>query len=309
MTGKTLLRALTLAALSTLVSTTTALAHGGEHHHEMDVAVQFQAVAGAKAVNCSTPIANLGTTGVTARLQDLRFYVSSVRLVRKNGTTVPLTLGANDAFNYTKGPSRVTLLDFENGKGACATEGDKATNTAIEGTVPEGDYVGVRMYVGVPFALNHTDIVGAPRPLDLAAMSWAWQYGRKFVKIEVSDPAGATGTWKDETFFVHLGSTGCYGNPGADEIGCSVSNRVALRFARFNPETQKIALDVRALLAGNDVTVNRADAPGCMSEGADPECAGVMRTGFALDWKADGSGTGQPLNHGLSQTVFRVRPR
>ncbi|MBJ7456904.1 MAG: metallo-mystery pair system four-Cys motif protein, partial [Thermoleophilia bacterium] len=153
------------------------------------------------------------------------------------------------------------------------------------------------------------DIVGAPRPLDLAAMSWAWQYGRKFAKIEVSDPAGAAGTWKDETFFVHLGSTGCYGNPGADEIGCSVSNRVALRFARFNPATQKIALDVRALLAGNDVTVNRADAPGCMSEGADPECDGVMRTGLALDWKAGGSGTGQPVGNGLGQTVFRVRPR
>ena len=71
----------------------------------------------------------------------------------------------------------MTLIDLENGTGACATDGDKATNTVIRGTVPDGDYVGIRMYLGVPFALNHTDIVGAPRPLDLAAMSWSWQYG------------------------------------------------------------------------------------------------------------------------------------
>lgn len=291
-------------------------AHPG-HHHDEDVAIRFAAVAGTAPVSCAQPIAGLGTTSATARLRDLRFYISNVRLITARGRAVPVT-PARNAFNATKGANRTTLIDLENGAGACAGEGDRRTNAVVRGTVPEGDYVGARMYMGVPFPLNHSDIVGAPAPLSLAGMAWSWQSGRKFAKIELVDPAGPGGgahhqvanAWSTPGFFVHLGSTGCTGNPATGATtDCTGSNRMAIRFNRFDPAKQKIAIDLKALAAGNDITVNRAGAPGCMSGGTDPECDGVMRVAMGLDWKADGTGTGQPVNHGAHQTLFRVIPR
>ena len=73
----------------------------------------------------------------------------------------------------------------------------------------------------------------------------------------------------------------------------------------FDPTAQKIAVDLQALLAGTDITVNRAGAAGCMSGGTDPECPNVFRS-MAIDWKADGTGTGQPIAGGASQTLFRA---
>lgn len=297
---------------------TAASAHGG-HTHTEKVQLRFAAVAGATPVSCGTPIGGLGTGAVTAQLQDLRFYISNVRMVRRNGTSVPLTLTGDEDDNLTRAGNRTTLIDLENGKGFC-TEGDKATNAVISGTVPEGDYVGARMYLGVPFPLNHTDITTAPAPLDLTAMDWSWQSGRKFAKIEVVDPEGPGGghmmmgtaradAWTSKAFLVHLGSTGCTGNPASGAtVGCSRSNRASIALKRFDPASQKIAVDLRALLAGNDVTVDRGGAPGCMSGGTDPECAGVFDA-LQIGWKADGTGSGRPIDRGLQQTVFRAIPR
>ncbi len=73
-----------------------------------------------------------------------------MRLVRKNGTSVPLTLDGEQGLQPHPGRQRgPRLIDLENGKGFC-TEGDKAVNPVITGTVPKGDYVGARMYMGVP---------------------------------------------------------------------------------------------------------------------------------------------------------------
>ena len=170
---------------------TAASAHGG-HAHTTKVQLRFAAVSGATPVACGRPIAGLGTGGTTAQLQDLRFYISNVRLVRANGSSVPITLTGDEDYNLTRGGNRTTLIDLENGRGLC-TEGDRATNSVISGTVPRGRYVGARMYLGVPFPLNHTDITTAPAPLDLTSMDWSWQSGRKFAKIELVDPGGRRG--------------------------------------------------------------------------------------------------------------------
>ena len=77
------------------------------------------------------------------------------------------------------------------------------------------------------------------------------------------------------------------------------------KLASFNPSTQKIAVDVKALVAGTNITVNQAGAAGCMSGGTDPECLHVFES-LAIDWKADGTGTGQPINGGAAQTLFKV---
>ena len=248
----------TLAAAGLVAGATAggAAAHAG-HHRTMKVTLRFAAVAGPNPVTCGTPVAGLGTTAATARLQDLRFYISNVRLTRRNHTSVPLTLARSNAYNLTAGGNRVSLIDLEDGRGAC-TQGDAAVNATISGTVPAGTYVGAKMYMGVPFALNHTDLTAAKAPLDLAAMNWSWQSGRKFAKVELVTPDGAAGTWASKAFLVHLGSTGCTGDPAAGTTAsCARSNRAAIRLARFDPAKQRIAVDVAALVAGNDVTANR----------------------------------------------------
>jgi uncharacterized repeat protein (TIGR04052 family) len=291
-------------SIAALVAT-LGLAACGSDDGPQAVAIEFGAFSGTTAIKCGTAVAGLGSGAVTAQVKDFRFYVTNVRMVKADGTEVPLTLGANDDWNLTVNNDRVTLIDLEDGSGSC-TEGTAATNTSVKGTVPAGDYVGVKMTMGVPFAFNHSDYASATRPLDVQAMAWSWQSGRKFAKIEVTDPDGATGTWASKTFNFHLGSTGCTGNPASGQtVSCTAPNRMNFGFASFDPTTQKVAVDVKALLAGTDITVNKASAPGCMSGGTDPECLRVFES-LAIDWKADGSGSGLPISGGAAQTLFRA---
>ena len=153
--------------------------------------------------------------------------------------------------------------------------------------------------------MNHTDWANpttTKAPLDIQSMAWNWQGGRKFAKIEVTNPA-----WTSPTFNFHLGSTGCIGNPatGTQVSSCSAPNRMDVKFATFDPVTQKIAVDIKPLLDGTNVTINQAAATGCMSGGTDPECLNVFKA-LAIDWKADGTGTGLPINGGAAQTLFRT---
>lgn len=296
------------------------------------IALTFAAVAGADPVNCgSTNIAGLGTGKVGGALKDLRFYIANVKLVTAAGAEVPLALGANDDWNATLGSDRVTLIDLEDKTGACA--GTVAMNSVVKGTVPAGDYVGVKLAMGVPFAMNHTDqgagLEVTPAAINNAVnpgMAWSWAGGRKFAKIEVTDPlaaspSGTAGKWSAPTFNMHLGSTNCTGtNPAAGQVDrCSEPNRMEFGFAAFNPASQKIVVDIRALLKDNDVTTNVASAPGCMSGLTDPECTGVftaLQIGFngqapvgasyTVGKVGDASNYGLPINGGAAQTVFKV---
>lgn len=269
------------------------------------LSIEFAAVAGSTPAKCGTAVSGLGSGAIDAQIKDLRFYIANVNLVKADGTLVPLTLAANDDWNFTKDGQSLTLIDLEDATGACSG-GTTATNATIKGTVPAGSYTGVQLTMGVPFALNHSDYATATKPLDVQAMAWSWQSGRKFAKIEVSDPAGTAGTWTAKTFNVHLGSTGCTGNPASGEtVSCKAPNRMSFSLGSFNPDTQKIAVDLKALLAGNDITRNAAGAAGCMSGGTDPECAKVFES-MAIDWKTDGSGTGLMLAGGASQTLFKA---
>ena len=248
------------------------------------VAIDFAAVAGNAVINCGSDLTSLGTTNASGTLKDLRFYISNVKLVKSDGSEAALTLGNTDNFNATKGADSVTLIDLEDKTGSCA--GTTALNTSIKGTVPAGDYVGVKMTLGVPFSMNHTDqsadVSVTPAVINNAVnpgMAWSWAGGRKFTKIEVTNAA-----WTAPTFTVHLGSTGCTGtNPAAGQVdSCDRPNRLDFGFTSFNPEAQKVAVDVQALLSANDVTVNAAGSPGCMSGATDPECSAIFDA-FGLD--------------------------
>lgn len=282
----------------------TAAAHGGETH---TVNIRFAAVAGKTPVACGKAIPGLGTPATTAQLADLRFYVSDVKMLRSDGRAVTVKLDPNSRYRVTRKGAGVTLIDLENGRGLCK-EGTPGVNPLVRGTVPHGTYVGAQMTVGVPFALNHSDVPAAPAPLNIDAMAWSWQAGRKFAKIEVADPAGPTGTWSEKTFMVHLGSTGCEGNPASGQtVRCRASNRAAVRLARFNPQRQQIAVDLRGLLSGSDIKVNKAAAPGCMSGPTDPECGPIFRA-LGINWLASGNGTGRSPS-GPTQRLFRVIAR
>jgi uncharacterized repeat protein (TIGR04052 family) len=152
--------------------------------------------------------------------------------------------------------------------------------------------------------MNHTDHTAdlsvTPAVINNAVhpgMAWSWAGGRKFTKIEVTNS-----TWTAPTFNVHLGSTGCTGtNPAAGQVDtCSRPNRVDFGFASFNPITQKVAVDVKALLSGNNVTVNGGGPTGCMSGNTDPECGEIFKA-LSLDLTA-----GTTLNGGLNQRLFKV---
>lgn len=294
----------------------TLTACGGGDDGPQAVEIQFAAMAGNTAIGCGSTVTGLGSTAATGNVKDFRFYISQVKMVRADGVEVPLTLPANDSWNFTAGSDSVTLVDLENASGDCPTAtGTTGTNAVVKGTVPAGTYTGVKMTMGVPFSMNHTDWANpttTKAPLDIQAMAWNWQGGRKFAKIEVTDPlasaaAGTAGKWASPTFNFHLGSTGCIGNPatGTQVSSCTAPNRMEFKFASFNPSTQKVAVDIKPLLDGTNVTINQAAATGCMSGGTDPECLNVFKA-LAIDWKADGTGTGLPINGGATQTLFRA---
>lgn len=156
------------------------------------VTISFAAQANGKDVKCGAvnSIDNLGTSNKTAEIQDLRFYIND------KGQAVAVTLDKNDYQNYG-----VALLDFEDATGACSA-GTAQTYTAITGKINTGNYKGIQFVLGVPdtgldstgktVALSHTETTSMSAPLDIAAMAWSWQGGRKFVKIEVNPIGGVT---------------------------------------------------------------------------------------------------------------------
>ncbi len=263
------------------------------------IAIDFAAKAGTQDVACGTPITGLGNGKVSAELHDLRFYVSNVALLNDKDEAVAVTLDVNDW--QTK---EVALIDLEDGTGACADAGTKATNLQIKGTVPAGNYKGVKLTVGVPSSLNHTDYAVATKPMDVQALAWSWQAGRKFAQIEVNPVGGVARpapAAAGKTFYVHLGSTGCTGNPVTGEtVSCARPDRMDFTFSRFNVATQKVVLDLAALYTGTNLNEDLGGAQGCMSGATDPECDAIFKV-MKIDLV-----TGKSIDNGSGQTLFRT---
>lgn len=259
---------------------------------QQPLSISFALTANGKPARCGAPLGPLGVGKTAATLRDARFYVQDVAVIDAAGKTVPLALTVN-AWQT----ANVALLDFEDGSGGCVG-GTKATNGAVTGTVPVGTTVaGLSFTVGVPPALNHSSTEKAPAPLDSAALGWSWQAGRKFIKVEV-DPAGGVAKpdgGKAPSWYVHLGSTGCVGNPAnGDSVACARSNRVPVTIAAFDPSRQAVALDLSSLFQGSALTKDQGGAIGCMSGPTDADCGPIFaRLGLSL---ADG----KPVEPGRS---------
>ena len=266
------------------------------------VSIAFAAKAGQADVRCGSPIAALGTGATAAELRDLRFYVSEIALVTDQDVAVPVALTPSNWQTDT-----VSLIDLEDATGACAEAGTALTHATIDGAVAPGTYTGIRFTIGLPPALNHSDYAVAAAPLDVQAMAWSWQAGRKFLQIEV-DPIGGLArpspAAPGKSFYTHLGSTGCLGNPVSGEtVTCARSNRMAFHAHDFDQASQRIVIDLATLLANSNLAADGGGAPGCMSGGTDPECAPIFS---ALKIDLD---SGQPIDDGHGQTLFRVEAK
>ena len=267
-----------------------------------DVAIEFAAQAGGQPVRCGQPLSALGKTSATADLRDLRFYISAVALIDAAGRTVPVQLARSDW--QTDG---VTLIDLADGNGPCVSN-SPLTNTRLVGQVPVGEYRGLRFTVGVPHAQNHSDYATAVRPLDVQAMAWSWQAGRKFMQVElqpaggVARPAGNAAPGR--AFLFHLGAAGCKGNPVSGEtVACERPNRMDVRLEDFDAARERVVLDLGALYAGSDVRRDGGGALGCMSAHTDPECRPLFQA-LGMDLAS-----GRSLDAGARQSVFRAAPR
>jgi hypothetical protein len=109
------------------------------------VTLQFRGTVGNQAFQCDKTY-SIGTPATAVNPADFRFYVSDIALIDTQGRTVPVTLQQDQKWQH----QNVALLDFENKTGMC-TNGTTETNDRIVGTVPTGNYKGVKFTLGVPF--------------------------------------------------------------------------------------------------------------------------------------------------------------
>ena len=209
-----------LAFFAGLLTSTAALAA------DQKVAIRFQAMVGKDKFACGQTYTGIGTTGSKIAPRDFRYYVHNVRLVDNKGGIVPVQL---DQSKWQLDDT--ALLDFEDGTWSCVN-GTRETNDQVLGTVPAGTYTGLLFTVGVPFNKNHTELTSQPPPLNLTALSWVWNAGRKFARLDFASAGQPHG------FTVHLGSTGCMPNDTKITVPtqCSAPNRPEIRIDAFNPD-------------------------------------------------------------------------
>ena len=251
-----------LTILSGLMVVTVFLFSGCSETEEQAVSVAFSAQIDGEDFACGESYADQGSTQTTLTVNDFRFYIHDLRLVDADGVEVEVML-AEDGVWQRDG---IALLDFEDGGSACEA-GTPQTNTSVVGTVPAGDYTGIRFRVGVPFEHNHAD-PNAEAPLNLVSMHWNWAGGYKFMRID--GQTDGLQVWR-----LHLGSTGCDGDPlsGGTTV-CAQENIVDVEIDNFDVASDVVVAELASVLANIDLDSNAEESqPGCMSAPSDADCA------------------------------------
>lgn len=282
------MRNIALIASVVAVAACASLPYGNSS--SQDVSIRFAAEVNGQPFECGKTYNQVGITRSAITPTDFRMYVSEVHLLTAQGQAVPVQLKQDQTWQF----ENIALLDFENGSGPCRN-GTPATHTTIDGTAPEGHYVGIRFTLGVPFNRNHGDPTVSPAPLNTTAMFWTWQGGYKFLKFDTQSSgmqanntsAGAShGGGAASGFSVHLGSTVC-ASPSRTQApsACQNPNRVEVTFADFDPKRNTLVADIGKVLTAANVDVNAPNtSPGCMSFPKDADCPPVMGAlGLAYD--------------------------
>ncbi len=252
-----------------------------------DVSIRFDGLVGDSIAVCGGTYPDIGTTGTTLTLADFRLYVSDVRLVTSDGREVPVMLDQGDWQT-----DDVALLDFEDGTADCEA-GNALVNGTVSGQIPDDGsiYTGVRFQLGVPEALNHLDVSTAEGPLSFTSMYWGWNGGYKFLRVE------GRSTGMPDGFRVHIGSTGCTGDGRGNIDGCIQDNRASVELTGFDPDADRIAVDLAALFSDSDLDHDQGDSAGCQGTFGDPDCEPIFH---ALGLPFDGAPPSGP------QKLFRV---
>ena len=272
------------------------------------VTITFDARVGEQQFSCGESYSSLGSTETTVTATDFRFYVSDVALIDLEGNVVPVELEQDNKWQY----QNVALLDFEDKTGACSN-GTVETRNIVVGTVPQGNYQDLQFTLGVPSQLNHEDAAIAPSPLNLTSMWWSWQFGYKFLRVDLENQATAMndmqtkhdgmkhdemnhgemnhGNSDNQAFLIHLGSTGC--QETASSYECANPNRSDIVLEGFDLENNVVVADLSNLLALTDLTSNQPDtAAGCMSSPEDMDCMAIVHNlGLSFNDKASAGQT------------------
>lgn len=228
-----------------------------------DVTIAFQGMVGDETFACGSEYEGIGLSGDKIIPADYRLYIHNIRLIDDAGREVPVGLTQDGIWQLED----VVLLDFEDKQPPCNL-GTVQTNAIAQGTIVPGNYNGIRFSLGVPFRLDHGDASTAPSPLSLSAMFWNWQGGYKFIRIDEAL----------DTVRLHLGSTGCVAVNPTTVSHCERPNVGEIYLPNFDPATDVIAVDMKALFADSDLQVNHPDTPpGCMSTPEDTDCGPVMQ--------------------------------
>jgi uncharacterized repeat protein (TIGR04052 family) len=231
------------------------------------VTIEFAAKVGADDFVCGDTYDGLGADDSTLQLTDFRLYVQDVALKNADKEWVVVELEQNK-FQIED----VALLDFEDG---CGEFGNPDLNSVVTGTLPEGEYSGLRFRMGVPADLNHADASTAPGPLGLTDLFWNWRGGYKFLRIDSGNIMGNPTIWR-----MHLGSTGCgiTEDPATPpEAPCTNENRVAVELEAFDAESDTVAADIAALVNGAPLNENAEGTPnGCMAAPDDSDCGPIF---------------------------------
>ena len=235
------------------------------------VTIRFSPKVGTAAFACGQTYMHMGAEDTTITPRDFRFYVHDVELIGAGGTRTSLALDQDGVWQY----QNIAFLDFENFTGGCA-DGTPDTNVTIRGKVPPGPYTGIAFTIGVPEAINHKDLTSVPAPLNVSGLWWGWNLGHIFFAA-VSHTDITTPTPGTNDHYVHVGSTGCTGDPAMGEsVTCTNANRPQIRITGFDPLTVPIVVDYAAVLSGSALTTS----DGCHSFESAPCTPPFTRVGL-----------------------------
>ena len=282
---------------------------------QSDITIPFQAKAGDADIACGVTLPKLGTTQDSGTINDFAFYVHDLKLKTKAGAWIDVALEQNSFQDPEHG---VALLDFQDKTDSCngaAKPTNKVITASIQG-VQVADINGIQFKVGVPEAINHHNASTAIAPYNRSGMFWRWQSGHKFMRLDVSPSqrvqlnytpntqGDAPAPTDAATYFFHLGSTGCSGDPVTGEVvSCDYPNRPRIElsenFKVENLTTSPIVLDYAQLMAGMNINEDDTPAVGCMSGLSDIECIGIFKN-LGMDHGA--------FITNQNQKVFQVKP-
>lgn len=259
---------LLIAGLTSCADDDDSESNGSE---SQEVSIVFNAILGDQDFESGSCIEGIGENQRALNVSDFRFYISDVEAHRSDGDWETLEL--NDRPWQGDGVTLIDLADTE------TESGSAGVNNYINGQLPDGDYDRLRFTFGVPFELNHSDFAVASAPLNVGAMSWSWQGGRKFLRFDAKPCGDAAADANVSGVALHIGSTLCQGEM-TNITHCENPNRSEIELD-WTPGNA-VVFDIDALLDGLDVYENtEGTSELCMSDPDDTDCE-VIHTALGV---------------------------